>query len=219
MKLRWPYRRQPLNIENIIVGLGNPGPAYAGNRHNAGFMCLSLLAKNIGVSFDQKEGLARTAHGVIDTSPVLLARPQTYMNLSGQAVIKLVSKYSLAPANLIVIHDDLDLRLGQIRIRQGGHSGGHRGIASIISELGSEDFIRVRLGIGRPVPESPGGEHTAIVDFVLEDFSDTERKIITEATARVAEAVRDIITAGLETAMNFFNRTTSDQATLHSLYK
>jgi len=169
-------------------------------------MCLSLLAKNIKATFDKKEGLARTAHGTIDAVPVLLARPQTYMNLSGQAVVKLMAKYNLSPADLIVIQDDLDLKPGQIRIRQGGYSGGHRGIASIINDLGSEEFIRVRLGVGRPAPESPGEKHAAVVDYVLEDFNEDEGKVMAQAITRAAEAVKAIVAIGLEAAMNAFNR-------------
>jgi len=192
-------------VAKIVVGLGNPGPTYARSRHNAGFMCLSYLAKNLDTAFDKKEGLARTAHSVIGTVPVLLARPQTYMNLSGQAVVKLISKYHLAPADLIVIHDDIDLRLGQLRIRYGGRSAGHRGIASIISELGREDFIRVRLGVGRPVLDNPDDKQVAVIDFVLEDFSEAESEIVAQVIPRVAEAVRTIVAEGPETAMNAYN--------------
>jgi len=207
MKFRWSLRTpSPQRVEKLIVGLGNPGSVYAGNRHNVGFMCLSLLAKNIGAAFDKKEGLARTAHGTIDAVPILLARPQTYMNLSGQAVAKLMAKYNLSLADLIVIQDDLDLKPGQIRIRQGGHSGGHRGIASIINDLGSEDFIRVRLGVGRPEPERPSEKRSAVVDYVLEDFNEAEGKVMAQAISRAAEAVKAIITTGLEAAMNAFNR-------------
>ena len=212
MNLKWLHRSHPpQSIGKIIVGLGNPGSAYAGNRHNVGFMCLSHLAKNIDASFDGKEGLARTAHGVIGTTPVVLARPQTYMNLSGQAVAKLAAKYSLPPADIIVIHDDMDLRLGQVRIRQGGSSGGHRGIASIISDLGHADFIRVRIGIGRPVTDSPDERRAAVVDFVLEDFGEAEHEVIAEATALATKATLAIITEGLDGAMNTFNRTPSSQ--------
>lgn len=207
MKFSWPNRSHPSSsVSKIIIGLGNPGPEYAGTRHNAGFMCLTHLAKNIGASFNQKEGLARTAHGNISTVPVVLARPQTFMNLSGQAVVKLTAKYGLAQGDLIVIHDDLDLPLGQVRIRQSGGSGGHRGIASVISELGSENFIRVRLGIGRPTPPAPDEKHAAVVDFVLEDFDKSESAVMAEAISQATEAVKAIITNGTETAMSTFNR-------------
>ena len=190
----------------IIIGLGNPGAEYSRNRHNVGFMCVNLLAKNIGASFDKKEGLARTAHGKIDSTTVILARPQTYMNLSGRAVVKFVEKYKVKPEAIIVIHDDMDLRLGQLRIREGGRSAGHRGIESIICELGSGDFVRVRVGVGRPEGESPADKRSAVVDFVLEDFSADESRTIHDTVPGVVEAVKTIVNDGLETAMNRFNR-------------
>ena len=205
MKPNW-LRGQPQNIEKIIMGLGNPGQTYATSRHNAGFMGVSRLAKDIRTSFDKKEGQARTAHGTIGGTPVLLARPQTYMNLSGQAAVGLLAKYRLTSADLIVIHDDIDLRLGQLRIRCGGRSGGHRGIASVINELGREDFIRVRLGVGRPEASGSNEAATSIADYVLDNFSAAEELVIAETTVRTAEAVRVIVTNGLEAAMTAFNR-------------
>ena len=194
-------------IVKLIIGLGNPGSGYGRNRHNIGFMCVNRLAKDIGAGFDKKEGLARTAHGSMGSTRVVLARPQTYMNLSGRAVIKLVEKYKPGPDGLIVVHDDMDLRLGQIRIRKGGRSGGHRGIESIICELRSEDFIRVRVGVGRPEPESPAAKQAAVVGFVLEDFSDDESRVIADTIPQVSFAVKTILSDGLEAAMNRFNRT------------
>lgn len=190
----------------LIVGLGNPGNQYSENRHNVGFMCVNRLAKDIGAEFSKKEGLARTAHGRIDTTEVVLARPQTFMNASGEAVLKLVVKYRVKPADLIVIHDDIDLRLGQIRIRRGGGAAGHHGIESIMDELDNEDFIRVRVGTGRPVPENPEEKRAAVVGFVLEDFSAAESKLMAETIARVSQAVQTIVRGGLETSMNQFNR-------------
>lgn len=189
----------------LIVGLGNPGTAYSHNRHNIGFMCLSYLAKEIGARFERKEGLSRTAHGQIDSTEVILARPQTYMNSSGKAVRKLVARYRLSLDDLIVIHDDLDLRLGQIRIRENGSSAGHKGIGSIISELGSADFIRVRIGVGRPEPDSPGAKQDAVVGYVLDDFTPEEGKVMAKVIPRVSQAVITIVNEGLDTAMNRFN--------------
>jgi peptidyl-tRNA hydrolase, PTH1 family len=180
------------------VGLGNPGPEYSGSRHNVGFQCVRWLARKHGLSFDGTRAHARIAQGAIQGKPVVLARPQTFMNLSGQAVSGLLQWLRLAPAALVVIHDDLDLPLGRIRLRPGGSAGGHRGIRSIIDSLGTQEFARLRVGIGRP-------EGNDAVDYVLGDFSSTERQVMAESYARAAEAVECILTEGLEAAMNRFN--------------
>jgi PTH1 family peptidyl-tRNA hydrolase len=188
----------------LIVGLGNPGMAYANNRHNIGFMCLSRFAKLNKISFDKKQGKARVGLGEIAGNEVILARPQTYMNVSGEAVSYLVSRYHIEMNDLIVIHDDLDLPLGKIRIRQGGRSAGHRGISSIINSVESPDFIRVRIGIGRPEEaEEKGAE---VIDFVLNDFTDAETKIMTPVVSRVSEALLCLLTDGLAAAMNKYNQ-------------
>ena len=135
----------------LIVGLGNPGRGYANNRHNIGFVCLNHFARMQGIRFDKKQGRARIGLGEVAGNKVVVAKPQTYMNLSGQSVSLLVKKFSVSLDDLLVIHDDLDLPLGKIRIRQDGSSGGHKGIGSIITELGSPNFIRIRVGVGRPV--------------------------------------------------------------------
>jgi PTH1 family peptidyl-tRNA hydrolase len=188
----------------LIVGLGNPGNFYSRNRHNIGFMCVTHLAKEIGASFDKKEGLARTAHGVIGETQVVLARPQTYMNASGEAVSRLLHKYRLNPDELIVIHDDMDLKAGQVRLRRGGSSAGHKGVASVISDSGV-GFIRVKVGIGRP-DEEDGGED-AVVDYVLSDFLPAEAVLLESAVCQVTQAVMTLVNEGLEAAMNRFNRT------------
>jgi PTH1 family peptidyl-tRNA hydrolase len=190
----------------LIVGLGNPGNEYAQNRHNIGFICVNRVAKSIKAGFDKKEGLSRVARGRIDSTEVVLARPQTFMNLSGAAVAKLVAKYKLKPDDIIVIHDDMDLKLGQIRIRQGGSSGGHKGISSIIDELGSDKFIRVRIGVGHPQSENPQEKEAAVVNFVLEDFSPEEAEVMIKVIPQASQAVISIISEGLEAAMNRFNR-------------
>jgi PTH1 family peptidyl-tRNA hydrolase len=199
-------------VRKIIVGLGNPGPEYSRSRHNAGFMAVNRLAKDIGASFDKKEGLARTAHGSIEAVPVLLARPQTYMNLSGRAVTGLLNKYRLKQEDLIIIHDDMDLRPGQIRVRNGGSSGGHRGVESVICELQGEDFVRVRIGVGRPETENKSEKRGAVVDFVLDDFNGDEGRVMAETMPKVIEAVKVIVIEGLEAAMNRFNGTPKKQA-------
>jgi PTH1 family peptidyl-tRNA hydrolase len=188
----------PTGRTHLIVGLGNPGPEYSGSRHNVGFQCVRWLAKKRGLSFEGARAHARIAQGVILGRSVVLARPQTFMNLSGQAVRGLVQWLRLTPAEIVIIHDDLDLSLGRLRLRPGGSAGGHRGIRSIIDSLGTQDFARLRVGIGRP-------EGNDAVDYVLGDFNAAERKIMAVSYARAAEAVECIFTDGLETAMNRFN--------------
>jgi len=186
----------------LIVGLGNPGLFYSRNRHNIGFICLRHLAREHGINLDKKQSQARIGAGEIADEAVILARPHTYMNNSGRAVCQLMSRFDIAPGDLIVIHDDLDLPPGRIRIRQGGSSGGHKGIESIIGEVGNRDFIRLRIGIGRP-PENAG--EADIIDFVLSDFTPEEERIIKPAVARVSDAILCLLTEGLEAAMNKFN--------------
>jgi PTH1 family peptidyl-tRNA hydrolase len=128
----------------LIAGLGNPGKTYAHNRHNIGFMCVSHFARTQAIKFDKKQGQARTGTGEVAGSHLMVGRPQTYMNLSGESVERLVRKFKVNLDDLIVIHDDLDLPMGKIRVRRGGSSGGHKGIDSIIAHLDSPDFLRIR---------------------------------------------------------------------------
>jgi PTH1 family peptidyl-tRNA hydrolase len=186
----------------LIVGLGNPGVSYSRNRHNIGFVCLGHFARKYGIRLDKKRSQARTGSGEIEGETIVLARPQTYMNLSGQSVSRLVEKLKLGLDDLIVIHDDLNLPLGKIRIRQGGSSGGHRGIESVIGGLGSQDFICVRIGIGRPPENVSEGE---IIGFVLSDFTMEEERVVKKAIDRAAGAIFCLITEGLEAAMNIYN--------------
>ncbi len=189
----------------LIVGLGNPGNEYAGSRHNVGFMCVNHFARSHGIRFDQKKAKSRVGAGVVDGVEVVLARPQTYMNASGLAVKALLGKYRATPDDLIVVHDDLDLPVGRIRIRKGGSSGGHHGIESIIAEIGTADFARVRIGIGHPT-ETDDIAGAGVINHVLGDFSPDERKAMDEVVPRVTEALDCLLTAGLEDAMNRFNR-------------
>jgi PTH1 family peptidyl-tRNA hydrolase len=191
----------------LIAGLGNPGRIYTRNRHNIGFMCLSHLARTQGIRFDKKQGHARTGTGEIAGDKVLLARPQTYMNSSGESVSRLVKRLNITPADLIVIHDDLDLLPGKIRIRLGGSSGGHKGIDSIIAHLHSHDFYRVRVGIGRPalLGGSPRDKEAAVIDYVLSDFTPDEKKIIHRVIPEVGQAIICLLTEGLTAAMNKYN--------------
>lgn len=185
----------------LIVGLGNPGRIYAANRHNIGFMCLNYFARQQGIRFYNKQSLARTGSGKVAGNKIILAKPQTYMNLSGQSVCRLVKKFNLPTADLLVIHDDLDLPLGKIRLRQGGSSGGHKGIASIIAELQSEDFARLRIGIGRPDETSEAD----IVVYVLSDFTPAEKRLINKAIPQVSEAILGFLTEGIAIAMSRYN--------------
>ena len=191
----------------IIVGLGNPGRGYVHNRHNIGFMCLNHFARTQGIRFDKKQGKARIGTGEVTGVKVVLARPQTFMNASGEAVSQLVRKFKISLDDLLVIHDDLDLPLGKLRLRQGGGSGGHKGIESIISCLGSQDFIRLRVGIGRPMATGGGNEisDADIIDYVLSDFSAQERRIVTKVIPRVSEAIYCLLTEGLTAVMNKYN--------------
>ena len=191
----------------LIVGLGNPGREYAHNHHNIGFMCLNHLARAHGIPLDKKQGQARTGSGNIAGNKVVLARPQTYMNLSGESVSRLINKFKVSPEDLLVIHDDLDLPLGKIRLRHGGGSGGHKGIDSIISCLGNRDFYRIRVGIGRPdtVNGSLQDGGTEIIDYVLSDFTPDEKKIITKVIPEVTEAILCLLNEGLTAAMNKYN--------------
>ncbi len=191
----------------LIVGLGNPGRVYAHNRHNIGFMCLNHFSKTLGVRLDKKHGQSRTGSGRADGVKLIVARPQTYMNLSGETVSQLVKKFRNDLADLTVIHDDLDLPVGKIRLRQGGGSGGHNGIASIKARLGSPDFCRIRIGIGRPLffEESAGDKESAIINYVLSDFGAEEKKIMAEVIPIVSRVIFCLLTEGLVTAMNEYN--------------
>ncbi len=191
----------------LIVGLGNPGRKYEKNRHNLGFMCLNHFARAHSLRFDKKQGKARIGSGEVAGSKVIVAKPQTYMNLSGQAVSRLVRKFNISLDNLLVIHDDLDLPLGKIRLRQGGGSAGHKGIESITAELGSQDFLRLRVGIGRPTitPGSAELSETDIVAYVLSDFTPDEKQTIVRVIPRVSEAILCLLTEGLMASMNKYN--------------
>ncbi len=187
----------------LIVGLGNPGRAYAHNRHNIGFICLNHFARAQNVKFDQKKGLARIGTGRVAANEVVLAKPQTYMNSSGESVSRLVKKFNVSLNDLLIIHDDLDLPLAKIRLSFGSSSGGHKGINSIITELGSQDFTRIRIGIGRP--EKAEISEDEIIAYVLSDFTPEEKKAITKIVPRVSEAILCLLTEGLTPAMNKFN--------------
>ena len=189
----------------LIVGLGNPGKTYAHNRHNVGFQCLNYFARLHSIRFDRRQCRARVGIAEVSGEKLLLAKPGTFVNLSSKSVAGLVHKHNIPLSNLLVIYDDLDLPLGKIRLRQSGSSGGHKGMNSIISALGSEDFPRIRVGIGRPQAEEQSISEDAIVNYVLSDFSPQEEVIIKPVIARVAEAIDCFLTQGIEAAMSKFN--------------
>ncbi len=189
----------------LIVGLGNPGKTYAHNRHNVGFRCLNYFARLHSIRFNHRQCRARVGIGEVSGEKLLLAKPGTFINLSGKSVACLVHKHDIPLSNLLVIYDDLDLPLGKIRLRQSGSSGGHKGMNSIISALGSEDFPRIRVGIGRPQGEKQSITEEAIVNYVLGDFSPQEEATIKPVIAIVAEAIDCFLSQGIVTAMSKFN--------------
>ena len=190
---------------NLIIGLGNPGKAYANNRHNIGFRCVNHLSKAHGVPLNQRQCRSRIGTGTIANTKVVLAKPQTFVNLSGNAVTLLVQRFQIPLSNLVIIYDDLDIPLGNVRIRQRGSSGGHKGMQSIIDCLGSQNFPRIRVGIGRP--ENDSGDTRA---YVLSDFSPAENTVVEKAIARVAEAILCLLAEGITTAMNKYNGPSSN---------
>jgi PTH1 family peptidyl-tRNA hydrolase len=184
----------------LVVGLGNPGDKYDRTRHNIGFMFLDYLAREAGAEFKESRWEAMVAKASLESGPVLLVKPQTFMNLSGRAVAKIVSYHKIETERIIVVQDDLDLEPGRLKIVQDRGAGGHNGIRSIIENLGTRQFVRLRVGIGRP-PEfmSPS-------DFVLSRFTETERKLIDRGFSEMAKAVNMIGLQGVTATMNFFNR-------------
>ncbi len=192
------WRKGEPDIEKLIVGLGNPGRKYAGNRHNVGFQCLDRLAEARGLSFSRRKHKALLAQGEVAGLKVILAKPQTFMNLSGDAVERIARFYKVPPEDILVIYDDLDLPVGRIRLRPDGGSGGHKGMKSIIERLGANGFPRLRVGIGRPTHGDPA-------DYVLDDFTLDERITIDVVYERVASAVELWLTEGVVAAMNEYN--------------
>jgi PTH1 family peptidyl-tRNA hydrolase len=186
----------------LIVGLGNPGREYEDTRHNIGFRCVDALAKAHGLTYDaKKKSKAKTAEGPIAGKRALIAKPQAFMNLSGASVQGLAAFYQIPPERIIVLFDDLDLTPGTLRIRQKGGSGGHRGLTDIIQRLGTQDFPRIRVGIGRP----PGKMDPAA--FVLQRFSADELPLIEQVVDRAIKAIETWIAEGIDASMNRYNGT------------
>jgi PTH1 family peptidyl-tRNA hydrolase len=189
----------------LIVGLGNPGKTYAHNRHNVGFRCLNYFARLHSIRFDRRQCRARIGTGEVRGEKLLLAKPETFVNLSGNSVACLLRKHGIPLSDFLIIYDDLDLPLGKIRLRQSGGSGGHKGMNSIISALGSEEFPRIRVGIGRPQGERQSINEDAIVNYVLSDFSPQEEAVIKPVLVKVAEAIDCFLNQGIVAAMSKFN--------------
>lgn len=186
----------------LVAGLGNPGPAYRGNRHNVGFMVADLLAERVGGRFSKHKARADVVEGRLGPPPaprVVLAEPRSYMNESGGPVAGLCQFFKIPVEQLVVVHDELDLPYGSLRLKRGGGEGGHNGLRSISRSLGSKEYLRVRFGIGRP----PGRMDPA--DYVLRDFSGAERKDLEFHLDRCADAVELLVRDGLEAAQNRYN--------------
>jgi peptidyl-tRNA hydrolase, PTH1 family len=184
----------------LIAGLGNPGIRYQLSRHNAGFLVLEQLAQLQNIAIDQNLFEAHVGKGKIAGSPVLLVQPQTFMNLSGIAIRKLADYFRIDLEDVIVVHDDLDLPFQTIRLKSGGGHGGHKGLISIIDHFGKKDFSRVRIGIGRPPRKS------MVEGYVLEPFSKEEMNSVPQLTIKAAEAVTDILSSGIQAAMEKHHR-------------
>jgi PTH1 family peptidyl-tRNA hydrolase len=195
------FNRQPQEGSTpfLVIGLGNPGREYKESRHNIGFLLADRLAARMGVAFGRLESKALVAKGEQDGQRVILAKPQTYMNLSGQSASSLVRFYKIPLEHLLVAYDDVDLPFGFVRLRPGGGSAGQKGMASIIQSLGSEEFPRLRLGIGRP----PG--RMGASDYVLQNFSKDQQEQLNVLLDRAADAAQVFVTQGLDTAMNLYN--------------
>jgi PTH1 family peptidyl-tRNA hydrolase len=188
----------------LIAGLGNPGQQYAGTRHNIGFMMLDHFVEKNNLTFTDSKWKALVSKAVIWDESVVLLKPQTFMNLSGMAVAQAVNFYKLQPANIIVIHDDLDMEFGRLKIVSGGGDGGHKGIRSIIEHLGTKNFPRIKIGIGRPPTPVPPDK------YVLSTFNSEEKKMIEQKMSLVIEGLRVSLQQGISAAMTFINRKRSN---------
>lgn len=197
------FNKPPGSDIRLIIGLGNPGRDYSCTRHNIGFIALDYISRQFAVELNRRECLSLTGTGQLKSRLVVMAKPRTYMNLSGDAAARLAGKYRIRPESIIVIHDDLDLKPGQIRLRQGGSSAGHRGIESVINRLGTRDFIRLKIGIGRPDKKASEQD---IVDYVLGRFSSEDSSLVENTLPRAVQALESLFEEGIDIAMSRFNR-------------
>ncbi len=189
----------------LIIGLGNPGREYRFTRHNVGFMQVDAVAEKLGVRFTRMESKALVTRANFQEQRIILAKPQTFMNLSGQAVSALIKFYKISLENFLVVYDEVDLPLGSLRLRPKGGSAGHKGMKSIIERLGTQDFPRLRIGVDRPPGRMEAAAH------VLQDFSPSEQEVVGETLNRGSEAILTFIGEGLDKAMNLFNGSLIDE--------
>ena len=189
----------------LIAGLGNPGKEYENTRHNAGFLVLDTLAQKLGADLSERKHRALCGKAVIGGQKVILLKPQTYMNSSGESIRAAADYYKVPPEVILVVYDDISLAPGQLRIRAKGSAGGHNGIKSIIAHLGTQEFPRVKVGIGEKPPRMD------LADYVLGHFSSGEKKIMEEAAKEAADAICEIVNVGIEQAMNDHNRRKEEQ--------
>ena len=189
----------------LIAGLGNPGKEYENTRHNAGFLVLDTLAQKLGADLSERKHRALCGKAVIGGQKVILLKPQTYMNSSGESIRAAADYYKVPPEDILVVYDDISLAPGQLRIRAKGSAGGHNGIKSIIAHLGPQEFPRVKVGIGEKPPRMD------LADYVLGHFSSGEKKIMEEAAKEAADAICEIVNVGIEQAMNDHNRRKEEQ--------
>jgi PTH1 family peptidyl-tRNA hydrolase len=202
------------SIQWVVAGLGNPGEQYSRSRHNSGFMTIDRIAKTKGVELSRRRFKSVTAEITLAEKPAMLVKPQTFYNLSGECISDLLGYFKIAPEHLIVVHDELDLEAGRIRIKQGGGDAGNRGVRSIAESLGTTNFIRVRIGIGRPpgftdeIEMEPGRRPKTEEnkDYLLRPMTAAERQVLTPLLDRAALAVETIAALGLEAAMNRHNQ-------------
>lgn len=195
----------------LIIGLGNPGTKYKNTRHNIGFMAVDYLSGANSIKCSNLDFNSQWGRGIICEREVILAKPQTFMNLSGKAVKALSDFFHKESEDIIVIYDDIDLELGTIRIRAKGSSGGHRGMESIIEQLGTKNFPRIRLGIGRPIDErqeTRGKGQEDVADYVLSPFNSEEKTVLKQTLDKTKDAIDIILKDGIEKAMNRFNKKT-----------
>jgi PTH1 family peptidyl-tRNA hydrolase len=188
----------------LIIGLGNPGGEYARSRHNVGWMCLDEIEARGRFGRQRREGPAKVREGTVDGYDVITARPQTYMNVSGKAAAHLLRKYGVPAQDLIVVHDDVDLPLGRLRLKRGGGAAGQKGVLSIADSLRTQDFIRVRIGVSRPP------DRDQMIDYVLDGFTPEERERLDAVVPRAADAVMALVRDGLDSAMTEYNRAPDD---------
>lgn len=183
----------------LIIGLGNPEPEYSNTRHNMGFDVINRLSKEFNISVNKTKFNSLYGTGNIDNEKVILVKPQTYMNLSGQAIREYINFYKMDLKNVIVIYDDIDIEKGKIKIRKSGSAGSHNGMKSVINEIGTEEFPRIRVGTGKPIFKND------LINYVLEKISEEERKTLEEGITSAKEAIKDILMNGIDKAMNKFN--------------